>query len=36
MSTLNRKLLRELCRAKGMLLAVTSIIAVGIMCYVSM
>ena len=36
MSTLNRKLLRELYRAKGMLLAVTSIIAVGIMCYVSM
>ena len=36
MSILNRKLLRELYRAKGMLLAVTSIIAVGIMCYVSM
>ncbi len=36
MSTLNRKLLRELYHTKGLLLAVTSIIAVGIMCYVSM
>jgi len=36
MSTLTRKLLREVYRAKGLLLAVTSIIAVGITCYVSM
>ena len=36
MSILNRKLLRELYRTKGLLLAVTSIIAVGITCYVAM
>ena len=33
---LDRKLLRELSDAKGLLLAITSIIAVGVACYVSM
>jgi len=33
---LDRKLLRDLWRAKGMLLAILSIIAVGVMCFVSM
>ena len=36
MKLLDRKLLRELYQAKGLLLAITSIIAVGVMCYVSM
>jgi putative ABC transport system permease protein len=34
--TLDRKLLRELNGAKGLLLAITSIIAVGVMCFVAM
>jgi len=33
---LDRKLLRELYRSKGLLLAITSIIALGVMCYVAM
>jgi len=33
---LDRKLVRELFSAKGLLLAITSIIAVGVACYVSM
>jgi putative ABC transport system permease protein len=33
---LQRKLAREICRSKGLLLAITSIIAVGVMCYVAM
>ena len=36
MKMLDRKLLREIYRAKGLLLMVTSIIAVGVMCFVSM
>ncbi|MBW3599349.1 MAG: FtsX-like permease family protein [Planctomycetes bacterium] len=36
MRALNRKLAREICRSKGLLLAITSIIAVGVMCYVAM
>lgn len=36
MKTLNRKLARELYRSKGLLLAITSIIALGVMCYVTM
>ncbi len=36
MRMLDRKLLRELSDAKGLLLAITSIIAVGVACYVSM
>lgn len=36
MSVLDRKLLRELVRAKGLLLAITSIIAVGVMCFIYM
>ena len=36
MNVLRRKLLRELNASKGLLLAITSIIAVGVMCYVSM
>lgn len=36
MSVLDRKLLRELYRSKGLLLAITSIIALGVMCYVAM
>ena len=36
MRLLDRKLLRELYQAKGLLLAITSIIAVGISCYVAM
>ncbi len=35
-SMLDRKLLRELYRAKGLLLAITSIVAVGMTCFVSM
>lgn len=34
--SLDRKLLRDLRRSKGLLLAITSIIAVGVMCYVTM
>ncbi len=33
---LNRKLARELYRSQGLLLAITSIIAVGVTCYVTM
>ncbi|MHB8951522.1 MAG: ABC transporter permease [Pirellulaceae bacterium] len=33
---LDRKLLRELYRSKGLLLAITSIVAVGMICFVSM
>jgi putative ABC transport system permease protein len=33
---LNRKLARDLYRSKGLLLAITSIIAIGVMCYVTM
>ncbi len=36
MSVLDRKLLRELYRSKGLLLAITSIVAVGMTCFVSM
>lgn len=36
MSMLDRKLLRELSRSKGLLLAITSIIAAGVACFVSM
>ena len=36
MSMLVRKLLRDLHRSRGLLLAITSIIAVGIMCFVSL
>lgn len=36
MSTLDRKLLRELYRSKGLLLAIAGIIAVGIMCFVAL
>jgi putative ABC transport system permease protein len=34
--TLDRKLVRELYRSKGLLLAITSIVAVGMTCFVSM
>lgn len=33
---LDRKLIRDLFRTKGLLLAITSIIAVGVMCYVTL
>lgn len=36
MKALNRKLLREIYHSKGLLLAITSIIAVGVMCFVAM
>ena len=36
MSMLDRKLARELYRSKGLLLAITSIVAVGMTCFVSM
>ncbi len=36
MRTLDRKLLRELYASKGLLLAITSIVAVGMTCFVSM
>ncbi len=36
MSMLDRKLLRELSRSKGLLLAITSIVAVGMTCFVAM
>ncbi|MHB8865377.1 MAG: hypothetical protein ACYC6N_23600, partial [Pirellulaceae bacterium] len=36
MKMLDRKLLRELYRSKGLLLAITSIVAVGMICFVSM
>ena len=36
MRTLDRKLVRELYRSKGLLLAITSIVAVGMTCFVSM
>ncbi|QDU96078.1 ABC transporter permease [Lignipirellula cremea] len=36
MNTLNRKLAREIFNAKGLLLAITSIIAVGVMCFVTL
>ena len=36
MSTLDRKLLRELQHSRGLLLAITSIITVGVMCFVTM
>ena len=36
MRVLDRKLLRELYHSKGLLLAITSIIAVGVTCFVSM
>lgn len=36
MKTLDRKLLRELYSSKGLLLAITSIVAVGMTCFVSM
>ena len=36
MSMLDRKLARELYGSKGLLLAITSIVAVGMTCFVSM
>ena len=36
MNMLDRKLVRELYRSKGLLLAITSIVAVGMTCFVSM
>ena len=36
MSVLNRKLVREFRASRGLLLAITSIIAVGVACYVAM
>ncbi|MEQ8786396.1 MAG: FtsX-like permease family protein [Pirellulaceae bacterium] len=36
MRALNRKLARDLYRSKGLLLAITSIISIGVMCYVTM
>lgn len=36
MSMLDRKLLRELSHSRGLLLAITSIITVGVMCFVTM
>lgn len=36
MSTLNRKLLRDLVRSRGLLIAVLAILTVGVACYVAM
>ena len=36
MTTLNRKVLRDLVASKGLLLAITSLIAVGVMCFIYM
>ena len=36
MKVLDRKVLRELVASKGLLLAITSLIAVGVMCFIYM